>query len=157
MAAELAHRRVLHRIPRQLDAIGVALLVTGAAIVVAVATAREFNDAPVPIFLAAVLISASLRGFWPGCMTIALLTVALIKLFDLSRASPLPPSEDTAFDLALFVAVAWLINALTTQLRQTIRKVESARAAVEEAERAREAFVGAAAHDLKSPLAAISM
>jgi len=158
MANQLATRRgIFHWMPAPLDALVVALLCASAAILAALAVARAFNDAPVPIFLAAVLISAWLRGFWPGCLTTALLTVALMRLFDLSRGSPLPRIEDTAFDLALFIAVACLINWLTTRLRVTIRNLEGARVAVDEADRAREAFVRAAAHDLKSPLAGINM
>jgi len=136
--------------------VAVALFCTAAAILAAMVIAPEFNDAPVPIFLAAVLVSAWLCGFWTGSATTILLTVALTKMFDLSRASPLPRAEDTAFDVTLFVAVALLINWLTTRLRSTIRNLEEAQVALENADRARDVFVGAAAHDLKSPLSAIS-
>jgi signal transduction histidine kinase len=134
-----------------------ALLTTGLAFLLATLAAPLFNDAPVPIFLAAVLVSAWLRGFWPGLLTTAVSTLTLVNFFDLSRASPLPHPEDTAFDLSLFVAVALLINGLTSGLRAAIARVEIAQRQIEAAGRARDDFVGAAAHDLRSPLAGIRM
>jgi signal transduction histidine kinase len=50
-----------------------------------------------------------------------------------------------------------LINWLTARLRVAIHRLEVARAEVEVAGRGRDEFVAAAAHDLKSPLAGISM
>ena len=121
------------------------------------ALAPTFNDAPVPLFLAGVLVTAWVGGLWPGVLATGLAALALVRFFDLSRASPLPGPEDTAFDLVLFVVVAGLISWLTAHLRVTNRRLEAARAEIEAAIRARDALAAAAAHDLKSPLAGISM
>jgi signal transduction histidine kinase len=135
----------------------IGILSAGVALLLALQAAQYFNDAPVPIFLTAVLVSAWLGGGWPGAIAIVLSTLSLIRFFDLSRASPLPGPEDTAFDVALFVVVASVMTFLTAYLRFAVRRVEVARAEAEGAGETRDAFVAAAAHDLKSPLAGIQM
>jgi len=135
----------------------VTLLATGTSLGIALVLAPEVNDAPVPLFLAGVVVSAWLGGLWPGLATTGLSTVALIRFFDLSRASPLPGPEDTALDLALFVAVGALISWLTANVKSTNGRLEAARGHAEAAARAREELLAAAAHDLKSPLTEISM
>jgi signal transduction histidine kinase len=135
----------------------VTLVATGTSLGIALALAPAVNDAPVPLFLAGVVISAWLGGLWPGLATTGLSTLALVSFFDLSRASPLPGPEDTALDLALFVAVASLISWLTANVKSTNRRLDAARGQAEAAARAREELLAAAAHDLKSPLTEISM
>jgi signal transduction histidine kinase len=119
--------------------------------------APAFNDAPVPLFLAAVLIGAWVGGLTAGLVTTGLSALALATQFDLSRSSPLPGPEDTAFDLVLFCVVASLISWLTARLQVTNRRLETARSEAEAAVRTREDFLATAAHDLMSPLAGISM
>ena len=150
-------RRLLAARPGGYQGYLLALLSTLVALGLALALAPLFNDAPVPLFLAAVLITAWVGGLWPGVLATGLAALALVRFFDLSRASPLPGPEDTAFDLVLFVVVAGLISWLTAHLRVTNRRLEAARAEIEAAIRARDALAAAAAHDLKSPLAGISM
>ena len=135
----------------------VTLATSGVALGLALLLAQEINDAPVPVFLTAVLLSAWLGGLWPGLASTGLSTVALAHFFDLSRASPLPAPEDTALDLTLFVAVGSLISWLTASLRTTNRRLDLARGEAEAASRAREELLAAAAHDLRSPLTEISM
>jgi signal transduction histidine kinase len=127
------------------------------ALGLALALAPEFNDAPVPLFLAAVLVSAWVCGLAAGLVTTGLSALALATQFDLSRASPLPGPADTAFDLVLFCAVASLISWLTTRLQDANRRLDAARAEAEAAVRTREEFLATAAHDLMSPLTGISM
>jgi signal transduction histidine kinase len=154
--ARQAWRR-LSAYARTHDAYWVVPLTSAAALAAALALAPEFNDAPGPIFLAGVLVSAWIGGLRSGLVVTAIAGVALARLFDLSRASILPRSEDTAFDLLLFLAVACLISWLTSDLRSTNRRLEAARAETQVAIRARDELAAAAAHDLKTPLAGISM
>ena len=135
----------------------VTLVTTGTCLASALLVAPAVNDAPVPLFLAGVVISAWLGGLWPGLATTGLSALALARFFDLSRASPLPGPEDTALDLALFLAVGGLISWLTANVRSTNRRLDAARAEAEAAAAAREQLLAAAAHDLKSPLTEISM
>ena len=132
-------------------------LTSGGALAAALALAPEFNDAPGPLFLASVLVSAWIGGLRSGLVATALGSVALARFFDLSRAPTLPHSADTAFDLLLFLAVACLISWLTADLRRANRRLEAARAETQAAIRARDELAAAAAHDLKTPLAGISM
>jgi signal transduction histidine kinase len=135
----------------------VTLVATSVSLASALLIAPAVNDAPVPLFLAGVVVSAWLGGLWPGLATTGLAAVSLARLFDLSRASPLPGPEDTALDLALFVAVAGLISWLTANVRSTNRRLDAARAEAEDAAAARDQLLAAAAHDLKSPLTEITM
>ena len=135
----------------------VTLVTTCTSLATALLVAPTVNDAPVPLFLAGVVISAWLGGLWPGLATTVLSALALVRFFDLSRASPLPGPEDTALDLALFLAVGGLISWLTANVGTTNRRLDAARADAEAAAAAREQLLAAAAHDLKSPLTEISM
>jgi signal transduction histidine kinase len=137
--------------------VGVVLLSTSIALGAARLLAPVFNDAPVPLFLGAVMISAWYGGMWPGVLTTVLSGLALDRFFDLSRGASLLSSEDTAFDLALFVAVALLSSALNARLRALARRVAAARAQAEAAVLAREELLAVVAHDLKSPLTGIKM
>ena len=135
----------------------VTLVATGTSLGLALVIAPAVNDAPVPLFLVGVVISAWVGGLWPGLATTCLSALALVRFFDLSRASPLPGPEDTALDLALFIAVASLISWLIASVRSANRRLNAARAQAEAAASAREQLLAAAAHDLRSPLTEISM
>jgi signal transduction histidine kinase len=134
-------------------AVASVLLALGAALLLA----PTFNDAPVPLFLAAVTISAWSGGLGPGLVATVLAGVALDRFFDLARGSPTVGWEDTAFDVGLFLAVALLNSALHARLRALNQRIEAARAEAEAAVRAREQVLAVVAHDLKSPLSGISM
>jgi signal transduction histidine kinase len=133
-----------------------ALLSSLAALGAALGLAPVFGDLPVPLFLAAVMVSAWSSGLGPGLLATVFAGVALDRLFDLSRGSPLG-WEDTAVDVAVFVAVALLISALNARLRLLYRRIEAARVEAEAAVRARDQLLSVVVHDLKSPLAGISM
>src|ERR687885_370790 len=126
----------------------VTLVATGTSLGLALVIAPAVNDAPVPLFLVGVVISAWVGGLWPGLATTGLSALALVRFFDLSRASPLPGPEDTVLDLALFVAVASLISWLTANVKSTNRRLDAARRQAEAAARARDELLAAAAHDL---------
>jgi signal transduction histidine kinase len=134
-----------------------ALASIGLAFWAALTLAPVFNDAPAPLFVAAVTISAWAGGLVPGLLATAMATAALDRFFDLSRGATLVGAEDTLFDLVLFVAVSLLITALTARLRTLNQRLECARGEAETAVRTREELLAFAAHDLKSPLAGISM
>jgi len=136
---------------------GIALASFGVSLGLALVVAPAFNDAPVPLFLLGVLASAWLGGRWAGLLATALSAAALASLFDLSRAAPRSTVQDTVFDLVLFVGVACLISALMAHLRMVNQQLAAARTDAEAAVRAREEFLSAAAHDLKSPLTGISL
>jgi signal transduction histidine kinase len=150
-------RRWLHRNPRALASYWVVPLAGASALAAALALAPRFNDAPVPLFVSAVVISAWVGGLRAGLVATGLGCLALAKFFDLSRAPTVPRPEDTAFDLLLFLLVACLITWLTAHLRHSNQQLEAARAETQAAIRARDELAAAAAHDLKTPLAGISM
>ena len=119
--------------------------------------APTFNDAPVPLFLVSVMFSSWYGGLWPGVLATVLGAATLGQFFNLSLGAQVLASEDTAFDLALFIVVALLITALNARLRRLNTRLAAARAEAERATRAREEILGVVAHDLKSPLTSISM
>ena len=129
----------------------------GLAFWAAILLAPLFNDAPVPLFVAAVTICAWSGGLGPGLLATVLATVALDRFFDLSRGATLLRSLDTVFDLLLFVGVSLLISGLTARLRTLNQRLDMARDEAEAAVRTREELLAFAAHDLKSPLTGISM
>lgn len=96
-------------------------------------------------------------GLWPGVLATVLGAATLGQFFNLSLGAQVLASEDTAFDLALFIVVALLITALNARLRRLNTRLAAARAEAERATRAREEILGVVAHDLKSPLTSISM
>jgi signal transduction histidine kinase len=116
-----------------------------------------FNDAPMPLILAAVMVSSWYGGFWPGLLTTTIGAVALQRGFDLSRGAVVVAAEDTSFDLTLFIAVSLLISGLNARLRSLNRQVNSARAQAEAAVRSRDELLSLVAHDLASPLTGISL
>ena len=134
-----------------------ALLSIGLALWAALALAPVFNDAPVPLFVAAVTISAWAGGLGPGLLATALAGLALDRFFDLSRGATLVQTQDTLFDLLMFLGVSLLITALTARLRTLNQRLDSARGEAETAVRTREELLAFAAHDLKSPLTGITM
>jgi signal transduction histidine kinase len=134
-----------------------ALLSIGLAFWLALALAPVFNDAPVPLFVAAVAISAWAGGLGPGFLATALAGAALEQFFDLSRGATLVQTQDTVFDLLLFLGVSLLITTLTARLRTLNQRLEGARGEAEAAVRTREELLAFAAHDLKSPLTGITM
>lgn len=133
-----------------------ALLSTALAFGTALALAPVFNDAPVPLFMAAVMVSAWAGGLGPGLLATLVAGLALDRSFDLAGGSPLG-WEDTVFDVGLLVAVAALISALNARLRRLHQRIQAAHAAAEAALGARDQVLSIVAHDLKSPLTGISL
>src|SRR5947209_4535223 len=112
---------------------GVALLSSLLALGVALVVAPVVNDAPVPLFLAAVTISAWAGGLGPGLLASVVAGLALAQLFDLARGSLLLAWQDTALDVALFLGVAVLISGLNARLRMLNKRMDAARAEAEAA------------------------
>jgi two-component system sensor histidine kinase KdpD len=107
--------------------------------------------APLPhvsvLFLAAVVMSAALWGFWPSVFT-AVLSVAASSYFFYSPIYSFQVSEvqDLA-DLAVFIIVAAFTSRLSASVADARVRAQG--------EALREALLNSVSHDLQTPLAAI--
>jgi signal transduction histidine kinase len=141
-----------------------AVAVTAAAVVLQRLIWPYVPPSPQLLFYPAILAAAWFGGFGPGVLAVVLACLAIDFWF-------LPPVmglaiENTAdaLDLAIF-AVMGLVTAgllsrtmaLMHKARASLAEVESARARLDEACRAREEVLAIVSHDLRSPLSAIEL
>jgi two-component system sensor histidine kinase KdpD len=130
----------------------VPYLVSAAAVAVAGIAAHLLTQlAPLPhvsvLFLAAVVMSAALWGFWPSVFA-AVLSAAASSYFFYSPiySFRVAGAQDLA-DLAVFLVVAAFTSRLSASVAEARVRAQS--------EALREALLNSVSHDLKTPLAAI--
>jgi signal transduction histidine kinase len=107
-----------------------------------------FRSAPLFLFVAAVFVVAWVAGPRPASLSAALSSVLALRLF-----LPVPPSQFGASNLgplAFFAVVSAGIIYLTGRLQRLERQARML-------SQAREEFLSAAAHELRSPLAALQL
>ena len=92
---------------------------------------RLSPTAPFPLFLAAVALSTWARGLGPGLVATSLSLLSINYFFEAPLYSLAITELSTVVDLAVFIAVALLINGLHEQLREAQRKVEAAKVEAE--------------------------
>jgi signal transduction histidine kinase len=141
--------------------VAVTIAAVLAASVVSVLVRPLTHAAESPLFVAAVMASAWLGGLGGGLLATALATIVL----DAVMASTWPSftmSEEVVARLAVFVSVALFVSALDLARRRSesqravlLERERAARAAAEEANRAKDEFVTMVAHELRTPLTAI--
>ena len=116
-----------------------------------------------PLFLAAVVVSAWYGGFGPGLLTTALGALGKVYFFLKPTSSLRIEDAATALQLCLFVVLAFLISSLTGALRRAhsnnvalVAQEQTARAAADAANRAKDVLLATVSHELRTPLQAIS-
>jgi signal transduction histidine kinase len=116
-----------------------------------------------PLFLAAVVVSSWYGGLGPGLVTTAIAVVGKTYFFAVPARSLWIEDTVTAVHLAVFVAIALLISALTGALRRAqdenavlIAQERRARAEAEAANQAKDVFLATVSHELRTPLQAVS-
>jgi signal transduction histidine kinase len=140
----------------------VALAVAGSAIALSHAIWPVMEPNRSPLFLAAVAISAWYGGAGPGLLTTASALLGKMYYVMPPRGSLRIEAVD-AVQLLVFAMVAVLISSLTGALRRAeaanralAGQERAARAQAEAATRAREVFLAKIAHELRTPIQAVS-
>ncbi|HVN64883.1 MAG TPA: ATP-binding protein [Candidatus Binataceae bacterium] len=147
-------------------AYGVAILLTGAALLIFRLAPGIFVESATPPFIAAVLLSSWFGGLWPGLLTVLLSTILIEGLGLPPNTRPGLGVEDIPRETA-FLLVAWLTSqqrkaneSVRAEMAERRRSEEALRKA--EADLARVARVttlgemaATIAHEVNQPLAAM--
>ncbi len=99
-------------------------------------------------YFLAVAVTAWIGGVWPALLTALLSSLAGNYFFTHTRGSLSIDTQEELFSLLLFIAVCTVIGLLS---EISLRALERAKVA----ERAKDDFIAAVAHELRSPLSAI--
>src|SRR5438132_6199831 len=105
---------------------GIAVLWVGAALVISRLPAIHLQDAPVSLFLCAVLISAWFGGIAPGLLATALSALAFNYYF-LPPIHSLGPKPDEIPRLVIFTVSALFVGSLSAAERSAIESLRRAR------------------------------
>jgi len=105
---------------------GIAVLSVAAALIISRLPALHLRDAPVSLFLCAVILSAWFGGVWPGSLATALSALAFYYYF-------LPPTHSLATKpeeiprLLIFMVSALFVGSLSVAQRRATESLRSAR------------------------------
>ena len=105
---------------------GLAVLSVAAALVVSRMPAIHLQDAPVSLFLCAVILSAWFGGVWPGLLATAFSALAFNYYF-LPPVYSLGPKPDEIPRLVIFTVSALFVGALSAAQRNATDSLRSAR------------------------------
>jgi len=105
---------------------GIAVLWVGAALVISRLPAIHLQDAPVSLFLCAVLLSAWIGGIGPGFLATALSALAFNYYF-LPPIHSLGPKPDEIPRLVIFTVSALFVGSLSAAERSAIESFRRAR------------------------------
>ena len=105
---------------------GLAVLAVTAALVVSRLPAIHLQDAPVSLFLCAVILSAWFGGVWPGLLATALSALAFNYYF-LPPVFSLGPKPDEIPRLVVFTVSALFVGALSAAQRNATESLRGAR------------------------------
>lgn len=136
---------------------GMAVALTGYAILISFLFQPVSARAPFLLFLAAVMLSTWYGGLAAGLMATLLSYVAIAFLFQSPVGTLAVSDPGTLVDIAMFVWVAVLMAWLYGRLRQAWEQSNAARLEAEQAMCLRDSVLAVISHDLKNPLATIDM
>jgi signal transduction histidine kinase len=119
---------------------------------------------PQLLFYPAVLVAARFGGFGPGALSVVFSCLAMAYWFLPPEGGLAIQTSDDALDLAIFAAMGLTVTTLMARMRSAIARAQAAwaeadeaRARLDTAYRAREEMLAIVSHDLRSPLASITL
>jgi PAS domain S-box-containing protein len=104
----------------------IAVVSVGAALIISRWPTLHLQDAPVSLFLCAVIVSAWFGGFWPGLLTTSLSALAFYYYF-LSPIYSLHAKPEEIPRFAIFVVSALFVGLLSVAQRNAAESLRSAR------------------------------